>query len=106
MEREQEKELFDLIFNEPLSQRPGWPVYQPPERAPSKSLRHYVSRLKEYQKQYFEEVEKRIKDKGNGSAGLGLIPYINWIAQAKREQETTFDKRLWSIQGIQEHSAC
>ncbi len=46
------------------------------------------------------------KKNRNSSAGLGLIPYINWIAQAKRGQETTFDKRLWSIQGIQEHSAC
>ncbi|MBW8003452.1 MAG: hypothetical protein FVQ80_15800 [Planctomycetes bacterium] len=66
MDKEHEEELFDLIFNEPLSQRPGCPVYQQPERAASKSLRHYVSRLKEYQKQYFEEVEKRIqKDKDN-----------------------------------------
>ena len=48
MESEQEEELFELIFNEPLSQRPGWPIYQPPERATSESLRHYVSRLKEY----------------------------------------------------------
>ncbi len=64
MEREQEDELFDLIFNEPLSQRPGWPIYQPPERAAYKSLRNYVSLLKKYQKQYFEEVERRIqKDK-------------------------------------------
>ena len=63
MKREKEEELFDLIFNEPLSQRPGWPVYHPPERAAYKSLRHYVSRLKEYQKQYFEEVERRMKDK-------------------------------------------
>ncbi len=65
MESEQEEELFNLIFNEPLSQRSGWPIYQPPERSPSKSLRQYVSRLKEYQKQYFEEVEKRMKDKDN-----------------------------------------
>ncbi len=65
MEREQEEELFDLIFNEPLSQRPGWPTYQPLECAASKSLRHYVSRLKEYQKQYFEEVEKRMKGKND-----------------------------------------
>ncbi len=55
MDKEHEEELFDLIFNEPLSQRAAY-----------KSLRHYVSRLKEYQKQYFEEVEKRIqKDKDN-----------------------------------------
>ena len=65
MESEQEDELFDLIFNEPLSQRPGWPIYQPPERSAFKSLRQYLSRLKEYQKQYFEEVEKRMKDKDN-----------------------------------------
>ena len=72
MEREQEDELFNLIFNEPLSQRPGWPVYQPPERAAYKSLRHYVSRLKEYQKHYFEEVEKRMKAKDeNRQPGIG-----------------------------------
>ncbi len=63
MEKEQEDELFNLIFNEPLSQRPGWPIYHPPERAASKSLRHYVSRLKEYQKQYFQEVKRRMKSK-------------------------------------------
>ena len=63
MEREQEDELFNLIFNEPLSQRPGWPIYQPQERAAFKSLKHYVSRLKEYQKQYFEEVKNQMKDK-------------------------------------------
>ena len=73
MEREQEEELFDLIFNEPHSQRPGLPVYQPPERSASKSFRNYISRLKEYQKQYFEEVEKRMRSKNHnrqpGSCG-------------------------------------
>jgi len=72
MEREQEEELFDLIFNEPLSQRPGWPVYNPQERAASESLRHYVSRLKEYQKHYFEEVDRRMRSKDyNRQPGSG-----------------------------------
>ena len=66
-ELDQDDLLLDLLK--------GWNYSHTQARAEYKSLKHYVSRLKEYQKQYFEEVERRMRSKKMINISLVAVEY-------------------------------
>ena len=55
--------LLSLSFDGPLSDRTafGWPPYEWPPQGENESDGHYADRIEEYNRQFYEEVERRRK---------------------------------------------